>query len=158
MIKLKDILSEAPEAKIFEAKTATVSQLKKGQKFTLDQEPGILSGNRSWYKLSPKKFGDAVFQVIKLNKKSVDAIVIKGAGKPPGMDLPWSSRPSDNSSRPTFVRKDGKEPEWDRGYYEYFPGGKLAKDEYEKGRAFLWFRFTTSPTMKGPGDIPVILK
>jgi hypothetical protein len=135
MIKLKDILSEA--------KSINVGELKVGQKFVVNQEPGILSANRSYYKLSVQKFGDVVFQVYKVNPKSVAVRALKGGDK-----LPWSASPASGGM---YVDKNGNTKGY--GTTDLVDAGNKAGMKVNKR-----FVFATIWTQKGEGNVPVTLK
>jgi hypothetical protein len=134
---------EKNEGNLAEGKTKAITGLKVGDKFIVNQEPAVLSAQRAYYKLSPKKFSDIVFQVVKVNPKSVAAIAIKNGDK-----LPWSASPATSP----FVDKKGntRSKEYPQGY-EY-------GDAIEKGVAFKRYVFTKIPTLKGDGNIPVTMK
>jgi len=135
MIKLKDILNEA--------KNINVGELKVGQKFIVNQEPAILSANRSYYKLSIQKFSDVVFQVYKVNPKSVAVRALKGGDK-----LPWSASPSQGGM---YVDKKGNTNRY--GTIDLVNKGNEAGMEVNRR-----FVFATIQTQKGDGNVPVTLK
>mgnify|MGYP000113076291 CR=1 FL=1 len=132
-------IKEWQDKYLVEAKTKQIPDLKVGDKFIVNIEPGILSAQRAYYKLSPKKFGNIVFQVAKVNPKSITAIDIKTSR---GRDsrLPYSAFPATG------------------GYYADKKGNRVEEKDFEAGKGFRRFVFTTQWTQKGDGNIPVTLK
>jgi len=70
--RLDEMLNEATSE-------AQLSSLKVGDTFSII-DPAVLSARARYYKLSPKKYGDAKFKILKINKKTIDTEAV-----------PWNS-------------------------------------------------------------------